>query len=216
MAQHGGVIKWKHFSRYWSFVRGIHRSPVNFHHKGQWRGALMFSLICAWTNGSVNYRDAGDWKSRRAHHDVTVMNLNKARRNQVHIWTCSISKELPENQISILRENRLLTKLVWNPIFTKCNHSWLTLFILKTTPFWTLSGYDESTIIQPVSYLCIYLSGHMSINARNSVSKTRLCCIVFSLYLLCHSTVGRSAAWIAAQATHYVDTYWLIRWQQNT
>ena len=45
---HDDVIKWKHFSRYWPFVRGIHRSPVNSPHKGQWRGALMFSLICAW------------------------------------------------------------------------------------------------------------------------------------------------------------------------
>ena len=36
------VIKWKHFLRYWPFVRGIHRSPVNSPHKGQWRGALMF------------------------------------------------------------------------------------------------------------------------------------------------------------------------------
>ena len=41
---HGDVIKWKNFPRYWPFVRGIHRSPVNSPHKGQWRGALMFSL----------------------------------------------------------------------------------------------------------------------------------------------------------------------------
>ena len=47
---HDGVIKWKHFPRYWTFVRGIHRSPVNSPHKGQWRGALMFSLICVWIN----------------------------------------------------------------------------------------------------------------------------------------------------------------------
>ena len=45
------VIKWKHFQRYWPFVRGIHRSPVNSPHKGQWRGALMFSLIGAGING---------------------------------------------------------------------------------------------------------------------------------------------------------------------
>ena len=45
------VIKWKHFPHYWSFARGIHRSPVNYPHNGQWRGALVFSLICAWTNG---------------------------------------------------------------------------------------------------------------------------------------------------------------------
>ena len=48
---HDDVIKWKHFPRYWPFVRGIHRSQVNFPHKGQWCGALMFSLICAWING---------------------------------------------------------------------------------------------------------------------------------------------------------------------
>ena len=29
------VIKWKHFPRYWPFVRGIHRSPVNSPHKDQ-------------------------------------------------------------------------------------------------------------------------------------------------------------------------------------
>ena len=39
---HDDVIKWKHFPRYWSFVRGIHRSPVNSPHKGQWRGAFFF------------------------------------------------------------------------------------------------------------------------------------------------------------------------------
>ena len=46
-ALHDDVIKWKHFPRYWYFVRGNHRSPVNSPHKAQWRGALMFSLICA-------------------------------------------------------------------------------------------------------------------------------------------------------------------------
>ena len=29
-SKHDDVIKWKHFPRYWPFVRGIHRSPVNF------------------------------------------------------------------------------------------------------------------------------------------------------------------------------------------
>ena len=28
LSQHDDVIKWKHFSRYWPFLRGIHRSPV--------------------------------------------------------------------------------------------------------------------------------------------------------------------------------------------
>ena len=53
-------LKWKHFPRYWPFVWGIHRSPVNSPHKGQWRGSLMFSLICVWINRWVNNREAGD------------------------------------------------------------------------------------------------------------------------------------------------------------
>ena len=53
---HDDVIKWKHFPRNWPFVRAIHRSPVNCPHKGRWRGALMFSLICVWINNWVNNR----------------------------------------------------------------------------------------------------------------------------------------------------------------
>ena len=51
--------KWKHFPRCFSFVRGIHRTTVDSPHKGQWRGALMLSLISAWTNVWANNRDAG-------------------------------------------------------------------------------------------------------------------------------------------------------------
>ena len=57
--------------RWWLW--GIHRSPVNSPHTDQWRGALMFSLITAWTNGWVNNQDASDLRCHRAHYDVTVM-----------------------------------------------------------------------------------------------------------------------------------------------
>ena len=70
---HDDVIKWKHFPRYWPFVRGIHQLPVTSPHKGPWRGALMFSLICDWINGWVNNREAGDLRRHGAHYDVTVM-----------------------------------------------------------------------------------------------------------------------------------------------
>ena len=70
---HDDVIKWKHFPRNWPFVRGIHRSPVNSPQKGQWRGALMFILICARINGWVNTREAGDLRRYRPHYDVIVM-----------------------------------------------------------------------------------------------------------------------------------------------
>ena len=70
---HDDVIKWKHSPPSWPFVRGIHRSPVNSPHKGQWRGALMFPLNCAWINSWVNNREAGDLRRHHAHDDVSVM-----------------------------------------------------------------------------------------------------------------------------------------------
>ena len=70
---HDDVIIWKRFPRYWPFVRGIHWSLMNSPQKGQWHGALVFSLISAWTNGWANDRDAGDLQRHCAHYDVTVM-----------------------------------------------------------------------------------------------------------------------------------------------
>ena len=85
---HDDVIKWKHFPRYWHFVRGIHRSPVNSPHKGQWRGALMFSLIYAWINGWVNSREAGDLRRHRAHYDAIVIRQKSLMNalNLMPIW----------------------------------------------------------------------------------------------------------------------------------
>ena len=87
---HDDVIKWKHFPRNWPFVRGIHRFPVNSPHKGQWRGALMFSLICAWMNDWVNNREAGDLRRHRAHNEVIVM--------PNEFWLISASETDPFNK----------------------------------------------------------------------------------------------------------------------
>ena len=70
---HDDVIKWKHLPRHWPFVLVIHRWPANSPHKGQWRGVLMFSLICAWINGWVNSGEAGGLWCHSGHYDVTVM-----------------------------------------------------------------------------------------------------------------------------------------------
>ena len=96
---HDDVIK---FPRYWPFVRGIHRSPVDSPHKGQWRGALMFSLICARINSWVNNGEAGDLRRHRGHYDVIVMrfllgaakiqNCCIAFRVLVDIWFCTHTK----------------------------------------------------------------------------------------------------------------------------
>ena len=49
-------------------------------HRGQWCGALMFSLICAWRNGWVNNRQTGDLRPNCAHYDVIVMSLKSYAR----------------------------------------------------------------------------------------------------------------------------------------
>ena len=69
---HDDVIKWKHFPHYWPYVRGIHRSPVNSPHKGQWRGALMFSLFCVWINSWVNNGEASDLRRHCTQYDICI------------------------------------------------------------------------------------------------------------------------------------------------
>ena len=78
-------------------LRGEFTGPVNSPHRGQWRGALMFSLICVWIKGWVNNREAGDLRRHRGHYDVTVMCY---RCNLFSHWlkTCSaIDKKRTEN-----------------------------------------------------------------------------------------------------------------------
>ena len=61
------------FSALLALCEGIHRSHVDSPHKGQWRGVLMFSLICAWTNGCASNRSACEFGRDCAYYDVTVM-----------------------------------------------------------------------------------------------------------------------------------------------
>ena len=58
---HDDVIKWKHFLRYWPFVRGIHRSPVNSPHKGQWCFDVFFDLRL---NKRLRKHSWGGWVER--------------------------------------------------------------------------------------------------------------------------------------------------------
>ena len=92
-------IWWRHqmerFPRYWPFMRGIHRWPVNSLHKGQWRGAFMFCLICARTNSWANNGDAGDLIRHCAHYDVTVM------REMLLIVFFLVSKQIQWPHLSI-------------------------------------------------------------------------------------------------------------------
>ena len=140
VCQHDDVIKWKHFPRYWPFVRGIHRSPVNSPHKGQWGGALMFSLICVWINDWVNNSEAGDLRRYCAHYDVIVMN-NFIRHNgncyhavtmQIHVGvvTCITPLMLTADPGAIIYFYDFLT------VITDMSRDWMdsySVFILILT-----------------------------------------------------------------------------------
>ena len=69
-----------------AFLRGIHRSPVNFPHQDQWRGTLMFSLIWTRINCWVNNREAGDLRRYRTHYDVIVMKLGHPQPYNGGAW----------------------------------------------------------------------------------------------------------------------------------
>ena len=70
-----GLPWWRHQVEIDSPLLGLceGNSPVNSLQKGQRRGALMFSLTCAWTNAWVNNLNDRDLKRNRAHYDATVM-----------------------------------------------------------------------------------------------------------------------------------------------
>ena len=123
------VIGWEHVTRYWPFVLGIHRSPVNSPHKGQWHGALMFSLICAWLNGWVNNREAGDLRRHRTHYDVMVL-----RTNNHKAWSTNADCRSWESLYKEIHGNR------FNPLFSiyspaiACHHQIIALMLRIITP----------------------------------------------------------------------------------
>ena len=75
---HDDVIKYNTtFCALLDLCAGNSPVPVNCPHKGQWRGALMFYLICAWINSWVYNRGAGNLRRHRAHYDIIVMVIKK-------------------------------------------------------------------------------------------------------------------------------------------
>ena len=92
---HDDVIKWKHFPRNWPFVR----SPVHSPHIGQWRRALMFSLIYGWVNDWINNREAGDLIRHCAQYDVIVMwpcDRDHLRSHGLSFWCRLVSNWLSQ------------------------------------------------------------------------------------------------------------------------
>ena len=82
-------------------------SPVTSEtpHEGQGRGTLMFSLICAWINGWVINREAGDLRRRRAHYDVTVIHSASFCCYQTITWTNQGScQRIAKQQVILISE----------------------------------------------------------------------------------------------------------------
>ena len=143
-ASHDDVIKWKHFPRYWPFVRVIHWSPVNSPHKGQWRGALMFSLICVWINGWVNNREAGDLRRYRAHYDVIVM------------W-CLLLAPLPSYKCMYI---------LTSACSCQCNSAYLFMFLcVQTFIYILLESFDYVACFYIYIYIYIYIPAFTCISS---------------------------------------------------
>ena len=66
-------IWWRHemetFSALRALVRGLHRSPVKYPHKGQWRGGSMLFWSAHWVNGWINNREVGDLRRHCVHYE---------------------------------------------------------------------------------------------------------------------------------------------------
>ena len=86
----------------------------------KWRGALMFSLICAWINGWVNNREAGDLRRYGAHYVVTVMPLRTNTCTYIPVLNWPLAKVFLlcvfkfNNALSM--SNRFLCDFCWNSI----------------------------------------------------------------------------------------------------
>ena len=90
-------------------------------HKGQWRGALVFSLICAWTYGWVNNRDAGDLRHHRAHYDVIVTCKHSSRWEWVRASGC-VRKQLKKKTLLGSRSAEVV-----DPCSKACNRvTWMS------------------------------------------------------------------------------------------
>ena len=177
---HDDVIKWKHFPRYWPFVRGIHRSPVNSPHKGQWRGALVFSLIYTWTNGWVNNRDAGDLRRHWAHYDVTLMKgqwRGALRFSLICAWTNGCVKNRDAGDLRHHGDVTVMKRFISHkmPIYNGRNISSVQIlwyfgrfeWRYLDRIIWSVKTYSRSSMVwEPVEkYVWLYIVRPLSADA---------------------------------------------------
>ena len=140
---------WRHqmetFPGNWPFVQGIHRSPVNSPHKGQLRGALVFSLFCVWINGWVNNREAGDLRRFRAHYDVIAMVILQSPSYLLKYGSQSaefINSRKWTSEISLLW-NLQRSIGQWETATQMCRMSTRTLLTLPCLSCWSRTRWPQ-------------------------------------------------------------------------
>ena len=148
------------FSKLLANVREIHRSLVNSPHKGQWRGALMFSLICTWRNGCAINRDASDLKHHRAHYNVTIMFI-RVYNQDVRLSSCCLGlcqcmhkalSSLFPTSVGEIRKDTLPTLQICDKnqsVHHKSNKNWHTGLKLNIKALKAIQQAHRNTICQP-------------------------------------------------------------------
>ena len=146
---HDDVIKWKHFPCYWPLVRGIHRSLVNSPHKGEWRGALMLSLICA-LNKRLSKQWWGWWfETHRTHYDVTVIHV------LFLLWKTTSLDRPHISVVSIYSFHSIILQSSHHVVPPSCSFvfwgSWMSLHYVSTSvllwlPWWTVRIRIRGTV----------------------------------------------------------------------
>ena len=100
----------------------------NSPHKSQWRGAFMFSLICAWIEDWVNNLEAGDLGCHRVHYGVVVMKGNGTTLPTLCAEFCKPLVPLQRGPIYyITRRTAVTYKQNINQILTNKNTPYLAL-----------------------------------------------------------------------------------------
>ena len=133
-----------------------------FPHQGQWRGALMFPLICAWTNGWTNNRDAGDLRRYRTHYDVTLMVKSAVKQGF---------------RFKLINSKRIERKVPFWTIWLYFGHALLVFF----TFLQNFTQWNWTIFVHDLQIKWYQINRFLHISSNNFVNQTHLTCFAHIL-----------------------------------
>ena len=133
LQQYYDVIKWKHFQRYWPFVWGIHRSPVNFD---------VFFDLCL--NKRLSRQSRRWWSETPSHslsrhcNDLIICWWNQAKlvylpKTDVVVTFCSEFVGARNSHLQCFK--RILNRNNWWQIVNCYLQKWVHHNVIKWTQF---------------------------------------------------------------------------------